>query len=121
MTKYVKQFRYYGDGNKLTYPSNLTASLLATGNIFLDYNPISSLGIQAEPGTKFYINGSSNPIVVGTTGIYELDLEKGFGHIYSIKFDNSSLSAIKQYDTGVSSLGANGLIIDILYEDEIEE
>lgn len=121
MTKYVKQFRYYGDGHPSTYPSNLTASLLATGNIFLDYNPISSLGIQAEPGTKFYINGSSNPIIVGSTGIYELDLEKGFGHIYSIKFDNTSLSNIRQYVSGVSSLGDNGLIIDILYEDEIEE
>lgn len=121
MTKYVKQFRYYGDGHPSTYPDNLTASLLATGNIFLDYNPISSLGIQAEPGTKFYINGSSNPIIVGSTGIYELDLEKGFGHIYSIKFDNSSLAEIGRYVSGVSSLGDNGLIIDILYEDEIEE
>jgi hypothetical protein len=36
--------------------------------------PIVQLGIQSVPGTKFYLNGSNNPIIIGNTGIYELDL-----------------------------------------------
>jgi len=33
----------------------------------------SKLGIQAPAGTKFYINSSTSPIMIGRTGIYELD------------------------------------------------
>lgn len=33
----------------------------------------SKLGVQAPAGTKFYINSSTSPIMVGRTGIYELD------------------------------------------------
>ena len=32
---------------------------------------IDSIGIQAPPGTKFYIN--SNPAVIGPTGVFELN------------------------------------------------
>ena len=33
----------------------------------------SKLGIQAPAGTQFYINDTSSPIMMGRTGIYELD------------------------------------------------
>lgn len=33
----------------------------------------NKLGIQAPAGTKFYINSSTSPIMIGRTGIYELD------------------------------------------------
>jgi hypothetical protein len=36
---------------------------------------ISQLGIQGRPGTSFYLNGSTLPIVLGETGIYEIDLQ----------------------------------------------
>lgn len=33
----------------------------------------SKLGIQAPAGTQFYINDTNSPIMIGRTGIYELD------------------------------------------------
>ena len=63
-------------------------------DIYLDiYNDIISqfkkgnfnkLGIQAPPGTKFYINSSTSPIMVGRTGIYELDESI---NVISLKFE----------------------------------
>ena len=38
---------------------------------FLNCESIASIGIQAPPGTKFYING--NPAVIGPTGVFELN------------------------------------------------
>ena len=76
MAKKVKQFRYYNDqqgGNN--YPSNLHYRNLVSGSAFSSYVPIIQLGIQTLPGTKFYLNGSNNPIIIGSTGIYELNLE----------------------------------------------
>jgi hypothetical protein len=49
------------------------------------------LGIQAMPGTLFYLNNSKHAISVGTTGIYELNLE-GLGQIFSIQFNRDSLN-----------------------------
>lgn len=44
----------------------------------------SKLGIQAPAGTKFYINSSTSPIMVGRTGIYELDESI---NVISLKFE----------------------------------
>lgn len=44
----------------------------------------SKLGIQAPAGTKFYINSSTSPIMVGRTGIYELDEDI---NVNSLKFE----------------------------------
>jgi hypothetical protein len=30
----------------------------------------SQLGIQAPPGTKFYINNGTNPVIIGYTGLF---------------------------------------------------
>ena len=44
----------------------------------------NKLGIQAPAGTKFYINSSTSPIMVGRTGIYELDESI---NVNSLKFE----------------------------------
>lgn len=109
MARLVKQFRYYGETSPLNYPENVTYAALATGNIFSKTPAITQLGIQADPDLKFYVNNSTDPIYVGATGIYELDLQ-GLGTISSIRIDRDSLRNIN-YETK-----RNSLMIDIIYE-----
>ena len=71
--------------------------------------PVIQLGIQSLPGTKFYLNNSNDPIIIGNTGIYELDLN-GLSEITAISFDRASINAIATNQNGY-------LIVDILYED----
>lgn len=104
--KQIKQYRYYGKGNANTYPSDLDDAKLTSGNLF-DGIAISQLGIQGRPNTCFYLNDSVFPIVLGETGIYELDLEDR-GTITSIAFVNNE--AFKRYSTG------DRLLIDIVFE-----
>jgi hypothetical protein len=52
--------------------------------------PISQLSIQALPGTKFYLNNSYDPIVIGYTGIYEITINN-LAEITSLKFDYESI------------------------------
>jgi hypothetical protein len=35
---------------------------------------VSHLGIQGIPGTTFYLNQNGDPITIGITGVYEIDL-----------------------------------------------
>lgn len=110
MAKQVKQFRFYqtNDTNGKNYPPGINYRNLVSGSIFQDYMPIIQLGIQALPGTKFYLNNSNNPIIIGYTGIYELDLE-GMAEITALSFDAKSIDAING--------NANSyLIVDMIYE-----
>lgn len=112
MAKRVMQFRYYGDKDEVAsknYPKNIKANALINGSAFNKYLPIYNLGIQTLPGTQFYVNGGNNSIIVGSTGIYELDLE-GLSEITALKFSKESITTIA---------GADGayIIIDIIYED----
>lgn len=110
MAKQVRQVRFYGSNepNK-NYPNGISHATLASGSAFQHYVPAIQLGIQALPGTKFYLNNSNNPIIIGYTGIYELDLN-GLSEITSLKIDAQSLNMI--------SRNANAyLIVDIIYED----
>ncbi len=107
MARLVKQFRYYGSDSDKNYPGDVTSyAALAAGNIFKSYNPVTQLGIQAEPGVKFYVNYGADPIMIGDTGIFELDLE-GLGTISSIRFDRNDLEAVQE---------AGPILIDIIYE-----
>lgn len=108
--KRIAQFRYKGEAHAETYPTNLMEDNLVIGNIFRDYGPVSQLGIQAPPGLKFYLNNSKYSIMVGDTGIYELDLE-GIGRILSISFDRNDL---RNFYGGTNK--ADKLLIDIVYE-----
>ena len=113
MARIIKQFRYYNDNSNLNYPFAVNAQRVTindyiTGNIF-NY-PIYELGIQALPGTKFYLNGGSGePVMIGITGIYELDFDLK-NKITSLKFDSRSMQAIRDNDNAY-------LLVDVLYED----
>ena len=109
MAKQIKQFRYYKQNNLKNYPTNISIDNLASGSIFSKYMPVIQLGIQSLPGTKFYLNNSNDPIIIGNTGIYELDLN-GLSEITAISFDRASINAISANQNGY-------LIVDILYED----
>ena len=75
MANKVVQYRYYGRGNDNNYPLEETSARFCKGDVFLETLPILQLGIQTMPGTKFYVNAGDDPIIIGSTGIYELDLQ----------------------------------------------
>lgn len=113
MARAIKQFRYYGQSNPKNQPSSETSTPFENGTIFFkDAGLISivQLGIQTLPGTKFYINDAVEPIIIGSTGIYELDL-KGLTDITALSFESASLSKIEQIDSAY-------LIVDAIYEIE---
>ena len=113
MAKRVMQFRFYSDGNSMNYPDRCTQSNLMNGNTFEGYTPIVQLGIQSLPGTRFYLNNSLvDPIIIGSTGIYELDVD-GLTEITHLKFNADSLDTISDNPNA-------SLIVDIVYDDKKE-
>lgn len=106
MAKKIMQYRFYGDDNSKNYPDLITSSKLISGTAFEDNFPITQLGIQTLPGTKFYLNEGNTPIIIGSTGIYELDLE-GLTEINNLSFDARSLKRINEVDSAY-------LIIDMI-------
>ena len=127
MVKKVKQFRFFGDVNSAfnalndngvlsqldtNEPEDLTSSYLISGDkIFGDYYPIIQLGIQGVPGTKFYLNGNLDPIFLGASGIFELDLTNSSTMITALSFDRDSIGYINSNPDGY-------LIIDIVYQED---
>ena len=111
MAKYVNQVRYYGDGNAKNSNSTLSITSLQSGSVFHNTLPIVQLGIQTLPGMKVFINNHTNPIVVGQTGIYELNVD-GISYITDLRFDGSTLGVINKNQANAY------LIIDYIYERE---
>ena len=113
MAKKIMQYRFFEENGDQNQPNTsyemITKNNLINGAIFSNRTPITQLGIQTLPGTKFYLNNSVDPVEVGITGIYELDLE-GISYITSIKFDKASMNLINQNTNAY-------LIVDILYEE----
>ena len=116
MAKAVHQFRFYRNdpSEDRNEPSHSEfeavgrASGFANGDVFKDYYPFYQLGVQTLPGVMFYLNGSEDPVIVGSTGIYELDLE-GISKINNLYFDSTSLKLIADNPNAF-------LIIDVIYE-----
>lgn len=108
MAKRIMQFRYYSSSNSVNQPTNATRNDFASGDVFKGYLPFTKLGIQALPGTKFYLNDNIDEIIIGATGIYELDLE-GISKITNLKFNANSLNII-------SNSSNTGLIVDVVCE-----
>lgn len=110
MAKQIKQFRYYGDGQPNNQPVKGTwQSYIKDGGAFVGISSITQLGIQTLPGVRMYLNNADSPIIIGSTGIYELDIE-GISEIESIYFDEVSLKQIQ--DNGNAYL-----IIDMICEE----
>lgn len=103
----IKQFRYYGKNSTENYPAGLTASDLTSGTIFQQYTPIVQLGIQCLPGTMCRIGGNENPVIIGSTGIYDINIPDM--KIEGLDFMEESINRLEE------TSGAY-LIIDILYE-----
>lgn len=115
MAKELKQYRYYEEGHPNNQPRQgtpISYRNLTSGSIFANDMPITQLGIQALPGVKFYLNNSTDPIVIGQTGIYELNLE-GIAEINALKFHPDSITNI------INNKNAY-LIIDTLYETGVQ-
>lgn len=112
MPKEVNQIRYYGDGNRKNSDSKVSKRSLQYGTVFSDHYPIIQLGVQTLPGMKIYINKHTNPVIVGQTGIYELNVD-GISHITSLEFDGAVLNMID------SDKSNSYLIVDYIYEKEV--
>lgn len=115
MSKAIRQYRFYNTNDSMrNYPSAITIGNLTSGSIFFndaELGAITQLGIQALPGTKFYLNNSVTPVIIGYTGIYELDL-RSEAEITALAFDSASLNAI-------NSINNAYLIVDAIYEVEV--
>lgn len=122
MAKRIKQYRYYNDNNdgvtqnqpKEVVGEDGVKQLVSykhyvSGLVFGSNFPVLQLGIQALPGTKFYLNNAVDPIVIGLTGIWEIDLD-GQTEITAIQIDNQSIQNIRNNNNAF-------LIIDVIYDD----
>ena len=111
--KLLKQFRYYGD-NALKNSQDISSTSLVSGSIFFGSEKlisIAALGIQTIPGVQFYLNDSNEPIVIGSTGLFELSLSDGY-EVNFLRFDQESIDLI------AASSNAAYLIVDIIYNVE---
>ena len=104
MEQQFKQFRYFGDRSN---QNNVSKTELITGGAFSSYTPIVELGIRALPGTKFYLNEGDSPVIVGYTGLFELEFKQG-GSITSMRFSEDSINSINE------NINGGYIIVDIL-------
>ena len=111
MPKQVNQVRYFGEKHSKNSDPLITKRSLMYGTAFSNHYPIIQLGVQTLPGMKIYINGHENPVIVGQTGIYELNVD-GITHITKLEFDGEVLNLIDSNNTN------SYLIVDYIYETE---
>lgn len=104
-------YEFYQQIQQLNYPPSLYVGNLVSGAAFANCVPIVKLGIQSIPGTRFRFNTNLEWIVLGATGLYEIDLTDSAGSIVDLKFDKQSINNISENENAY-------LIIDIMYEEE---
>ena len=90
-----KQYIYYQDGspNNKGFTDSNASSALING---ISLSSVQHLGVQAPPGTKFFINQSNNFVMVGFLGYVELDYSGTGTTITNIKFDRNSIDLIQR-------------------------
>ncbi len=113
MAKNLAQIRYFGtseENRKKNFPRAVEKNDFVTGQVFYDYAPITQIGIQTVPGAKFYLNDSTDAVVIGGSGVYDL-MADGTLRITKIQFDLTTLERIDKNEN-------NYLIVDILYGEE---
>lgn len=104
MTYNFYQVRY----SSADAPINTTTQAnLISGAAFEGYGPIFQLGIQAPPGTKVYLNHNIQPVIIGHTGLFDIDLSNTDQYIQSIAFDQNSILNL------VESNPSNYIIVDM--------
>ena len=114
MAKQIKQIRWFGDEDSRNYPSTISANLLQDSEYFQQFSPILQLSIHTLPGVKVYFNSQTdNPIYVGHSGVYQLDLQDTSAVLWGMHFSEDDLEDIKNTNVG--------LIIDLMYSNEAEE
>lgn len=105
------QITWGGDSNLINVPAGITREQLVNGTAFEPFYPITRLGIQAAPGTRFFVNNDVYPIMIGPSGIWEIDASAG-ALIRLLQFDNSSI------DLNVTAQSVPSIIIDMMYAGE---
>lgn len=115
MGRKVEQVRFYQKkesrpGDARNQPSSINRSQLVSGSAFSGKYPIVQLGIQTLPGVKFYLNKGTTPIIIGNTGIYDLELD-GVTQITHLCFEAASVDMINNNEDSY-------LIVDFIYETE---
>lgn len=113
MASRVTQFRYYAEKNANNYPADLTWPGYCTQATFKKFSPIMQLGIQTLPGTKIYLNSSLEPIVIGSSGVFELDVTGTTAVITGLRVEQNSMEQIRDLPNGY-------IIIDMVYGDQGE-
>lgn len=98
------QVRYNQSNSSM---SNTTAAAMISGLAFTNYTQIVQLGIQAPPGTKFYLEDSTNALMVGASGVFQLDLRET-STFSGLRFDEQSVHFVELN-------GSSYIIVDILY------
>lgn len=106
MANTIQQYRFYEKNSSKNYGINDVKDLV-TGDFLKEKIPIIQLGIQALAGIRFYLNDSTQPIIIGDNGIFELELD-GVTEISKIRFDCASLDSIIKDKNAI-------LIIDTIY------
>lgn len=107
MAFHFAQIRYNYDNSSM---SNASKAGMISGSAFSNYKSIFQLGIQAPPGTIFYINGTENKLIVGSSGIFELNFINQTS-ISSLRFDAKSIEFIEENNSSF-------IIVDLLYAGE---
>ena len=109
----IKQYRYFGEVNENseTVKSNVTKERLKGGSTEAALCPgnLTKLGIQTLPGVMFTVTQDNEYIIIGMSGIFELDLTNSITTINYLAIHPNSLNMIDNNPGGY-------IIIDMEYE-----
>ena len=109
MARKIKQYRFpYEKPN--TNGEFYSIEEIFNGNVIKGITDVEQLGIQTLPGVKFKVNDSEPWVVIGHSGIFELDLN-GAIDISKLEFSLGSLKLISENPHAY-------LIVDIVYNSE---
>lgn len=95
----IAQFRYYGENNINNYPEGFGETWPTIIMLQQKYTDIKKVIIQTMPGTRinFFSNSDNQKpdMIIGSTGIFELDLTQNDLKFYGLHIYENSLELIK--------------------------
>lgn len=124
----IGQIKVSFDGNKYEVKDSFTTSIndeenkniqyvLSDNNLTISNCLIHQLGVQGMPGTAININDSSNNILIGQTGIFELNLVDTT-KINSVKITLPTLPS--KDENHISPPLTFYLLVDVIYSGKSE-